>query len=53
MSVSESRMPGQMTLDLLCFRCSAPMPIGWPYAYCRGCINGPLRDEAEARGARA
>ena len=33
-------------------RCSAPLPIDWPYAYCRGCINGPLRDEAVVGGVR-
>ncbi len=52
MSASNSRMPGQMTLDVLCRRCSGPMPVDWPYAYCRGCINGPMRDEAMARGLR-
>ena len=53
MNDSNSRMPGQMSLDLLCIRCSAPVPTDWPYAYCRGCINGPLRDQAMARGVRA
>ena len=28
-----------MSLDNPCIRCSAPVPVGWPYAYCRGCIN--------------
>lgn len=45
-------MLGQMSLDIACRRCASPVPVDWPYAYCRGCINEPVPAESRTGGSK-
>lgn len=45
-------MLGQMSLDNTCIRCSAPVPVDWPYAYCRGCINESVLADLRTEGSK-
>ena len=52
MSWKDGVMLGQMSLDIACRGCSSPVPVDWPYAYCRGCINRSVLAESRTGGSK-